>query len=851
MSDKELIQPSTSGLGKQRKKAETLQQRRLKEREKKRKQREKMKQNSEAHEKFKAKEREAYKKKKERGKVKLISDLTPREQRKQRKQWKIRQQECRQKKKAKHNTTTPSQSPISQVSDSSRTSRGRKKVRRDRSAIFRALKKSETEIQKYKARAERLKKRLYRMNNKNEASPTPKKKVNKMLKNAPRNEIRKRLLFGEALVSELKNKAKTCTLEKEKITLTNMISGKILRKYRLLHETKLFLSQRQLSHMGNIRAQRKSKSTLPKIKILVTKFLQKETSSSFTPGKRDFMTKNKVRMQKRILLDSLKNLHKKFNEESRFKVSYATFCKVKPFWFVHQNINKRDTCLCVKHANYQFIIDKLHNQKLIETKNMEEIIPKVACNKTKKDCMYRCCNRCKDKALPIDSNEKNLDAEVFYYKWMVKTEDRIGKNNKPIQVKITSKEKIACNVSELIHESQIMLDVYLKHVYNYTHQFHEMKALKESLHPNEAIIVMDFSENYICKYSAEIQSVHFGASQQQITLHTSVMYYHKSLQETEDGSCDDIRSLSFCTVSDNLRHDACAVWAHINPILKYIVETFSTIDTIHFQSDSPTAQYRNKTNFFLLAYFSEKFALKAVTWNFTESGHGKSPADGVGGLVKTTADRAVSCGTDIPNYETFFNLLKEADLKVKPYKISTLDIAKIDEIIQNEHPVPIPNTMKLHQVTWSYNSSTDLRLRYLSCFACAATKECRHFSLQPPSFNIRILQSVENFEKDPPTLTSDNDDEQVIEVGTWAAVIYDDCWYPGLIEEINEDKLQINFMNRSGNRFYWPSEADRQEVPKNEILCRIAVPPCPVSSRHFTIQNFQKIDVACTKVLQK
>lgn len=35
---------------------------------------------------------------------------------------------------------------------------------------------------------------------------------------------------------------------------------------------------------------------------------------------------------------------------------------------------------------------------------------------------------------------------------------------------------------------------------------------------------VDFSENYNCKYSEEIQSVHFGGAGQQITRHTAVLY---------------------------------------------------------------------------------------------------------------------------------------------------------------------------------------------------------------------------------------------------------------------------------------------------------------------------------------
>ncbi|CAL1291228.1 unnamed protein product [Larinioides sclopetarius] len=67
-------------------------------------------------------------------------------------------------------------------------------------------------------------------------------------------------------------------------------------------------------------------------------------------------------------------------------------------------------------------------------------------------------------------------------------------------------------------------------------------------------------------------------------------------------------------------------------------------------------------------------------------------------------------------------------------------------------------------------------------------------------------------------------------VGTWVAVVYDGNWFPGLIEEINDDNFKINFMLRNGSRFYWPNIPDVQEVPKGGILCLIKSPPCPISS---------------------
>lgn len=64
---------------------------------------------------------------------------------------------------------------------------------------------------------------------------------------------------------------------------------------------------------------------------------------------------------------------------------------------------------------------------------------------------------------------------------------------------------------------------FMNHVSNIIHQFEAVTDVKESLTKYEALLHFDFSQNYSCKYGAEIQSFHFGGSRTQITLHTSVI----------------------------------------------------------------------------------------------------------------------------------------------------------------------------------------------------------------------------------------------------------------------------------------------------------------------------------------
>ncbi|KYN11119.1 hypothetical protein ALC57_16736 [Trachymyrmex cornetzi] len=194
-----------------------------------------------------------------------------------------------------------------------------------------------------------------------------------------------------------------------------------------------------------------------------------------------------------------------------------------------------------------------------------------------------------------------------------------------------------CSINDLIKELNKETEVYLKHIHDTTHQYKALVSLRKNLSMNEVMLVCDFSENYNCKYSSEIQSVHFGASLKQISLHTDAFFYKPSLNE-------EVKCVSFCSVSENLRHDASAIWAHLTPIFNEIRKLVPRVTTIHYQSDGPTTQYRNKSNFWLFKTHNELLNLSYATWNFTTPGHGKSVADGIGGSVKGLCNRAVCQG---------------------------------------------------------------------------------------------------------------------------------------------------------------------------------------------------------------
>lgn len=114
---------------------------------------------------------------------------------------------------------------------------------------------------------------------------------------------------------------------------------------------------------------------------------------------------------------------------------------------------------------------------------------------------------------------------------------------------------------------------------------------------------------------------------------------------------------SFCSISPDLAHDPVAKLKHLEPILAQK----NDIEYLHFLSDSPSNQYRNQFMFYVIKkYIIPLFPnLKKLTWNYSESGHGKGAPDSVGATVERTCDQIISYGVqDVAEFEQFANVIQ-------------------------------------------------------------------------------------------------------------------------------------------------------------------------------------------------
>lgn len=373
-------------------------------------------------------------------------------------------------------------------------------------------------------------------------------------------EIKKQLFLGYALRKQLKEQvSKVGNKTKTKQLFHKALGNEILKRYRIQTYFKDIVSykmNKKLKGRSFEYERARKKCIIDKYRAVLMNFFEDDTVSRMCPGKRDFVVKKKQKKQRRILLDKKRNLYKRFVSETGIKISYTTFVRACPFWVTTPKPSDRETCSCIKHTNMELKISALKKVRVINQKDANDVLNSLVCSQKNEFCMMGLCDVCDDRQIEFQHEE---DFKVKYYQWKTIKEDRIikGSNKKIVRV---VKERVCKCVSDIYNDLKNELVTFKKHVYSYIHQCSKLKHLKANLGRNELIFRIDFSENYVGKHSEEIQSAHFGASKKQVSLHTGIIYV-----KNKDGQ---LETKSFCSVSDNLDHQAHAIWAHMDPILK-------------------------------------------------------------------------------------------------------------------------------------------------------------------------------------------------------------------------------------------------------------------------------------------
>ena len=270
-----------------------------------------------------------------------------------------------------------------------------------------------------------------------------------------------------------------------------------------------------------------------------------------------------------------------------------------------------------------------------------------------------------------------------------------------------------------------------------------------------------------------------------------------------------------------------------------IPEVQSTLPTplkyVHYWTDSPTSQYRNKSIFSVVAAHKQLFGVSAA-WNYFEAGHGKGPCDGVGGTAKRLADQAVkSKKARIQDADDFFRWASQTNSTstMKFMFVSREACAEIRNAVQEKQSQlqAVRGTMSLHAVVGV--SVGKVRTRETSCYCADCFGED---GFRPDTHCLWKLHSITDECTSGQKVTLKKDD--------WVAAVYEGKWYLGQVLEDDEDDCLVNFMEGGKGRaatqakFKWPRQKDELWVAHQDILCVVEKPiPAGKSERLFTVSS--------------
>ena len=658
---------------------------------------------------------------------------------------------------------------------------------------------------------------MHRLRQKRNATPkpdTPQKITESQLDELQltprrRSKARRQLLPGNVMLAQVasnKNKCKT----KQRHLMHQIFSGDLVRKYRCV---KTVSRATKLSRTSILKRCREEKAGIGLMKEgrmgkarrsqeLVIKFMMREDNARMQPGKKDKVKADGENKQKLVLTDYLYNLHQKFLADyPNQTLCLRSFGRMRPKHIMLASFTSRNTCLCIKHQNMAFMIEAVRKSGVDLDRDPEKL-PETA-------------------QLRQQVNKLTV-ASIKYKEWKKVKEDSGKQRTKLMEI-----ENSATQFKESMLKSS---EIFVEHVRILREQFHQMKKLKTTMTMTDIIIQMDFAENYVCREVNEVQSAYWN--QTSVTIHPVVVHHRPEP--------DKMKTNSFALISDVKAHSAATVIAFVVAVIPQIRNLVPQVKTIHYWTDSPTSQYRNRFILDFVAHHSERFGINAV-WNFFESGHGKSACDGVGGCLKRMADEAVKMEkVVIQDAQDFFKWANTALDGVQCVFVPSRACEEEQEQINGRETVikPVPGTMKLHAATHDGR----MKVKNTSCYCetCIRGEYCD---------NWRTVDSTRaTIDGKPPEIETEH--QATIEVGTVVAATYEDNhvedWYIGEVVSVMEDDYyEVNFMTKAKSHFKWPQRRDVVPIHISDIICTCKpLIPSGKSARLFklAVEDREKIE---------
>jgi hypothetical protein len=398
------------------------------------------------------------------------------------------------------------------------------------------------------------------------------------------------------------------------------------------------------------------------VRAAVEKFLSEDGNSRATAGRKETIGRGGNKVQKRILQASMEALHGKFLAcHPEFECSIRSFYRFRPDHIVRPKPSDRQQCLCLRCENLALLVEAMHSARLVSIRDKHQLLLSILCEgEPSQACFSGECPVCRDRS-PIQTDFVSSQMEVTFGEWR--------------QKEATSGMEVAMRTVKCEEAVQTLLQnlrSYAAHFMRMMHQYRAIKELKLTLEPEHLVLHVDFSENYSAKYHRETQAAHFG-DRKQVTIHQGVAYLAGQ------------PPTAFATLSDDNNKKAEAIAAHLSPVIQSLELAFGKFERVSFISDSPSSQYRNRRTLYIVDSLLRKMNVMRWEWIYTEAGHGKGAADGVGAAIKRRCDDCVSTG-ELPSVTNAKDVEKavaaNSDSKIVTFVVTTADIEKFEKVLE-------------------------------------------------------------------------------------------------------------------------------------------------------------------------
>lgn len=556
----------------------------------------------------------------------------------------------------------------------------------------------------------------------------------------------------------------------------------------------------------------KGKVITKEVKNWVKIFFERDDISRICPGKKDCIsirnieTGEKELIQKRLILMNLKEAYAIYkNTPDAPDIGFSSFCSIRPKFCILAGASGTHTvCVCTYHQNVKLQVSAIGLYSI----DYKMLMSKFACSLTNRKCMLHLCSEC-----PGENGIKSYLEHLEILKEM-----DVLKYKQWVSVDRCSLIDQTETVEEYISSLSGKISKLTRHHYISKAQSSFLRRLKENLLANEVIILMDFAENYSFLIQDEVQGYHWENSQ--CTVHPFVIY--------RTAICDGEEKVvpqSFCFISPDTKHSTAMVYTFLCSLIPHIKSFLPNITKIYYFSDGCAGQYKNKYNFTNIYYHKKDFGV-ACEWHFFATSHGKSPCDGIGGVVKRATTRASlqrPYKDQILTPQEMFRFCENNLKEIKFFFITNGQVKEKEEFLRNrfEQAQTIKGTQRLHKY------------------------------IPSGSGKIIVYETSDSDEGDERQVLKSSISNETInfpnpKCGDYVICHYNDQDWIGFIQSFDAefDDFRIQFLHPSGKSkyYFYPAVEDACNIAADNIIKVLSIPSLNAGTKRIQY-SFPKEEV--------